>query len=32
MEINTFDRKILQCLQKDCSLSIEVLGEQVGLS
>ena len=32
MEINTLDMKILQCLQKDCSLSIEVLGEQVGLS
>ena len=32
MEINTFDRKILQHMQKDCSLSIESLGEQVGLS
>ena len=32
MEIDTFDRKILQHMQKDCSLSIESLGEQVGLS
>ena len=32
MEIDTFDRKILQSIQKDCGLSIESLGEQVGLS
>ena len=32
MEIDTLDRKILQHMQKDCSLSIESLGEQVGLS
>ena len=32
VEIDTFDRKILQYIQKDCSMSIESLGEQVGLS
>ena len=32
MEIDTFDRKILQSIQKDCGISIESLGEQVGLS
>ena len=32
MEIDTFDRKILQSIQKDCGMSIESLGEQVGLS
>ena len=32
MELDTLDRKILQHMQKDCSLSIESLGEQVGLS
>ncbi len=32
MEIDTFDRRILQHIQKDCSMSIESLGERVGLS
>ena len=32
MEIDTFDKKILQSIQKDCGMSIESLGEQVGLS
>lgn len=30
--MDTFDRKILQSIQKDCGMSIESLGEQVGLS
>ena len=32
MEIDTFDKKILQSIQIDCGISIESLGEQVGLS
>ena len=32
MEIDTFDRRILQHSRKDCSMSIESLGERVGLS
>ena len=30
--MDTFDKKILQSIQKDCGMSIESLGEQVGLS
>ena len=32
MEIDALDARILQYLQKNCSVSIEVLGEKVGLS
>ena len=32
MEFDTYDKKILQHLQKDCSLSIDKIGEQASLS
>ena len=32
MEIDALDARILQYLQRNCSVSIEVLGEKVGLS
>lgn len=32
MELDSFDKRILQNLQQDCSVSIEVLGGKVGLS
>ena len=32
MEFDTYDKKILQQLQKDCSFSIDKIGEQASLS
>ena len=32
LEIDDLDRRILHHLQRDCALSLEALGEEIGLS